>query len=344
MKEYSRVVNIFIGLFWQNNFKQGDLKKEITNIPVTWLTARMRQCAAREALAMCNSNNQLRKKNKTELEVEELLGDSTVFNEKVKPIHHVKRMILSSQIVSIEKSKNSFDYWVVLSSIGDNLKISVPVKKHQHFNKFSDWEISNSIVITDKFIQFSFEKETGPKKTEGALLGVDVGINHLLATSDDTLYGSEAKQLISKIKQKKQGSKACKRAKRTLSNYLHKVVKDCLDWANIRLVVVEKLKNLKLGKKNRSKEFRKLLGHWRYRELLDIIQMRAEENRVSFRSVSPYKTSQKCPVCSHTEKKNRNGTEFKCLKCGFSKQADLVGSFNILNRFLTGPYSAGFKA
>lgn len=345
LEEYSRIVNIFIDLFWQNDFKFNDLVKEIYSIPDTWLSAAIRQDAAREALSMCKTANQFRKKSQIELEVEELLKDTTVFNERVKPAHKANRMILSSKIVSIQKGRNSFDFWVVLTSIGNKIKISIPIKKHRHFNKFFEngWKLANSIIIKRDCIQFSFEKETGPKKIEGKCIGVDVGINHLLATSEGELYGSETKILLNKIKQKKQGSRAQKRAKQTLSNHLHRVVKNCLDWRNLRLVVVEKLKGLKLGKRNRTKEFRKLLSHWNYGELLNVIQLRCEENRVSFRTVSPYKTSQRCPMCNHTEKKNRNKEEFKCLKCGYSNQADLVGSLNILQRFLTGSCSAGFQ-
>ena len=160
------------------------------------------------------------------------------------------------------------------------------------------------------------------------------------------LIGSEVKSLINTIKRKKQNSKAYTRAKKTLSYYLHKTVKDCLPWSDMSLVVVERLKDIKKGKKpNRNKSFRKTLSNWNYRELLDIIQMRSEENRVSFRSVDPYKTSQQCPVpvCSHTERDNRSGEKFKCLRCGYSNQADLVGSLNILDRFLSGRYGAAFQ-
>ena len=79
---------------------------------------------------------------------------------------------------------------------------------------------------------------------------------------------------------------------------------------------------------------------------LKVIQRRAEENRVRFRTVNPAKTSQTCPVpiCSHTQRENRVGKVFQCLRCGYSDDADYVGSLNILTRFLTGQYGAGFKA
>lgn len=332
MDEYSRVVNSFIDLFWEESFERKDLTKEITNIPDSWLSARMRQCAAREALGMVDGAH-----NKAE-EVEE---------EPVKPTHTGKKMILSAQVVTIEKGRNSFDLWLVLHSVGNEIKIYIPLKKHYHMNLFQDWKRSSSVVIHRNYVQFSFEKETGKKRTEGHLIGIDVGINHLLATSVGQLIGYGIKKLIAIIKRRKQGSKGYKRAKKTLSYYLHKIVKDFFrDQEDLRLVVVEKLKDLKKGKqKNRGKEFRKTLSNWNYRELLNTIQMRCEENRVSFRSVNPYKTSQQCPVltCSHTERENRSGEKFKCLRCGYSNQADLVGSLNILDRFLSGQYGAAFQ-
>jgi IS605 OrfB family transposase len=343
MEEYSSVVNFFIDIFWQNSFKKKDLTKEIYNLPCTWLSARMKQCAAREALSMCQSNDQYRNKSILEMEVEQLLDDNTAFNEKIKPHHHARRMILSSQIVSVEPGKNTFDIWVILSSIGKKINLSIPIKKHRHFNQFSGWKLSSSIVITRKYIQFSFEKEVEPKKESGVVIGMDVGINHLIATSEKEFIGNDIKTFIGVIKRKKQGSKAYIRAKKTLKYHMNKVVKDYFGKTDLRLIVVEKLDNLKRSASGRSKEFRKTLSNWNYRELLEIIQKHTENNRVSFRSVNPYKTSQMCPECNHTQRENRNGENFKCLKCGFSEQADYVGSLNIRDRFLTGRYGACFQ-
>ncbi|MEW6381971.1 MAG: transposase [bacterium] len=329
MDEYSRLVNIFIVMFWDKDFKISGLTKEITNLAASWLSARMRQCAAREALGMVNG---ARKKAIARGE------------DPIRPVHSGRKMTLSAQIVAIEKGRNSFDLWLVLSSVGNSIKLHIPLKRHRHFNWFREWKISNTVIIHRDYVQFSFEKETGPKKTEGKSIGVDVGINHLLATSDKELIGSEVKPLIDSIKRKKQNSRAYIRAKKTLSYYLHKIVKDSLPWKSLKLVVVEKLQDLKKGKQpKRGKAFRKTLSNWNYRELLNILQMRCEENRVFFRSVNPCKTSRTCPACSHTERGNRVGENFKCLRCGYSEQADIVGSLNILTRFTTGRYGAGFQ-
>ena len=332
MDEYSCLVNLFIEMFWGNEFAKKDLTKDITNIPHSWLTARMRQCAAREALGMVDG---------------EKTSAQEMDRESVKPHHSGRKMILSAQVVKIENSQsNQFNYWLVLTSIGHKIKINMPIKSHRQMNPFYNWKRSTTVTILREYVQFSFEKETDKKLTTGKNVGIDVGINHLLATSDPELIGSEVKQQINKIKAKKQGSKKYKTAKKALSYYLHKMVKDYFSQhKNLRLVVVEKLKHLKRGKsKNRGKAFRKTLSNWNYRELLNIIEMRCEENRVSFRSVNPYKTSQTCPTCTHVERENRSGEKFLCLRCGYEEHADLVGAQNILERFLSGQYGAAFKA
>lgn len=330
MDEYRRVTNIFIDLFWLKSYERKDLTKEITNAPESWLSARMRQCAAREALGMVEGAKQ---------------ATLAKAKDPVKPVHTGRKMTLSAQCAKIEDDVNSFDLWLTLHSVGKGLKINIPLKKHHHMNRFATWKRSSTVVIHRAYVQFSFELETGPKVSQGDLIGLDVGINHLIATSTGHLLGSEVKDLIAIINRKQQGSKAYKRAKKTLSYYLHKQVKDFFHANSaLRLVVVERLMDLKQGKpSHRSKAFRKTLSNWNYRELLKIIELRAQENRVSFRSVTPYKTSQQCPDCAHTERGNRSSEKFRCLRCGYSDQADIVGSRNILDRFTSGRYGAAFQ-
>ncbi len=330
MDEYSRVANMFIENFWQQSYECKDLTKGVTSIPVSWLSSRIRQCAAREALGMVNSAK------------ESALAKGII---PIKPIHTGQKMVLSSQCIKIVDDVNTFDLWITLYSVGQGIKINIPLKKHRHMNMFAEWKRSSTVIIHREYVQFSFELEVELKAIEGSLLGLDIGINYLITTSKGQFIGSDVKDLINTIKRKQQGSKAYTRAKKTLSYYLHKQVKDFF-LANpaLRLVVVERLKGLKQGKQSqRSKAFRKTLSNWNYRELLDIIEMRTQENSVSFRFVNPYKTSQQCPNCSHTERGNRYGEKFCCLRCGYSDHADFVGAQNILNRFISGRYGAAFK-
>lgn len=67
-------------------------------------------CAAREALGMVDSA----KKSAKECE-----------KTAVKPQHSGKKMMLSAQIVRVEQGRNSFDYWLILTSVGEGIKLSI---------------------------------------------------------------------------------------------------------------------------------------------------------------------------------------------------------------------------
>ena len=50
-------------------------------------------------------------------------------------------------------------------------------------------------------------------------------------------------------------------------------------------------------------------------------------------AVSPQNTSRTCPCCGYTAKENRQTqADFKCVECGYTENADLVGALNILER------------
>jgi len=63
LKEYGKVVNIFIDYFWDKEVKKTELLKPIVDIPETWLTARLRKVAAREALDMISAAKERYKDN-----------------------------------------------------------------------------------------------------------------------------------------------------------------------------------------------------------------------------------------------------------------------------------------
>jgi len=112
------------------------------------------------------------------------------------------------------------------------------------------------------------------------------------------------------------------------------------------LIVVEQLKNMghkTKAKRLLAKNMRRSIGIWNWKYWLKRLQEHTELNRVWFRSVSPYYTSQTCPKCNHTDRGNRNGEMFKCLSCGYTNNADINASINILNRFLTGQYGVRYK-
>jgi len=173
------------------------------------------------------------------------------------------------------------------------------------------------------------------------LVGFDFGLKRLGTLSNGDVIGKNINKLLLELNIKKRCSKAYYRKKEEIREYINKEIKD-INFNDKQLIVVEKLKNMKYKMKERgrlSKSIRSVFYNLSYRQVLQRIQMLCEENRVSFRSISPFWTSCECLSCGHIEKKNRLSQEsFVCLKCGHSDNADSNASKVILKRFITGKY------
>jgi IS605 OrfB family transposase len=337
LAEYGRVCNIFIEYFWSTGTpSKAKLLKDVVDIPHdTWLSARLRKVAAREAIDMIIAVKERWKKKPKNISI---------------PVYRGTRMYVSSTIADLKESSEAkeFDAWLHLASIGEKVNMDLPIKFHKHFNKLaSKGHHLNSYIITDSYVQFAFEIETGDKKHGKQSIGIDTGINALASTSTGHQFGLDIKGIIERIKRCEHGSVGQKTARRTLKQRMDEVAKEILQYfKEVDCVIVENLKNLgyktKL-KRRLSKNIRRSIGTWAYRYWLRRLQMLCDMNRVHFHEVPPQYTSQTCPCCGHIDRGNRNGTVFLCLRCGFAGNADVVGGRNILSRFLTGPYGAGYK-
>jgi len=333
LNEYSKVVNIFINYFWLNPDKasKGELLKPVVDIPETWLSARLRKVAAREAIDMINAAK-VRWKDKA-----------------VIPVHKGNRMYVSCTIADLVSSKDTseFDAWLHIASVGNKMIMDLPIKYHKHFNKYNLLgKRLNSYIITDKYVQFSFEIVTLPKKDGKHCIGVDTGINALASLNNGNQYGKDIKNCIERVKRCKQKSKGWYVAKRALKQRIDETAKEIIQIENPDLIVVEKLKNM--GKKSKAKRLlaksiRRSIGTWNWKYWLNRLEAQCELNRISFRTVAPYYTSTTCPVCGQSDRGNRNGEVFLCLNCGHTDNADVNAGKNVLNRFLTGQYGVCYK-
>jgi len=336
LSEYGRVCNIFIDHFWDKGCPaKTQLLKEIVDIPKdTWLTARLRKVAAREAIDMI-------------IAVRERWKDKPW--KISKPVHQGKRMYVSSTIAELQdKDTTEFDAWLHLQSIGNDIILNLPIKYHKHLNKIAaQGKRLNSYIITDKNVQLAFEIEKKPLEKGSVAIGIDTGINALASVNTGHQFGLNIKTIIERIKRCEHGSNGQKTARRALKQRMDEVAKEILaHFKDVDCVVVEALKNLNYKtklKRRLSKNMRRSIGTWAYRYWLRRLEMACEMNRVHFKTVAPAYTSQTCPSCGHIDRGNRNGTVFKCLGCGHTGNADVVGSLNIVWRFLTGPYGAGYE-
>lgn len=337
LTEYGRVANHFIDKFWTRKWSKTELTKE--NIVFdTWLSARLRKVAAREAIDMVAATRE---------------RDGRWAH---KPVHKGKRMHVSSTIASMSPSKDAreFDAWLHLSSMGRGIVMDLPVRFHRHYHTFANDPAAHrleSYIVTEDTVQLAFEADVGSPRREGPEFGVDTGINTLAALSDGTRLGTDIKPMVERIKRCRPGSKGQKRARRALHQRIAEVAKEVTSL-NPRLLVAEDLIFLSHGRTTHrrvSKNMRRSLGAWAYRDWLDRLRQACEANRVRFEQVPPAYTSQRCHVCGHTERGNRKGEVFCCRKCGYAGNADVNAAKNLLIRFWgreshpTRAYGPGFQ-
>jgi len=329
LEEYGRVCNFFIAKWWDNPPDKNKIRKIDIEDCETWFTTRLMRAAAFEALAMI-----LAIQNK----------DGKIGN---MPMHNGKSMRVSDSAIFQVSKSSSFDAWLHLHSLGNKLVFDLPIKGHQQFNKwFAKGRMMNSFLITEKYVKFSFEIETGPKKTEGRDIGIDTGIKSLATTSDGQKHGTNIESIINRINNCQHGSKHQRKLRQYLKDEMARIAKSITSEIDLKLIVVEGLKNMNHNtKKQRSlgKAMRKRLGTWVYRYWLTRIHEGCENNRVSFRSVSPYYTSQTCSRCGHVERVNRDKEKFRCRHCDYTDDADINAAVNILNRFTTGAFGPGAR-
>ena len=243
-------------------------------------------------------------------------------------------MILDNRFIELRKSDNSFDYWIKVSTLDKGHPMSVPIKSYDHANKyFRRWSLVNGgRLLRDQrgnwFVQLVFQRKKQAKKVKEAK-GLDIGYRKLIVDSDGKVYGVGIKALTEKAVRKQQGSRASKRVREEIQNYVGRTVNQAVDGrANI---AIEDLKRLKDGKNGRwSKRVNRRFNWWYYALTLKRIKDRCEVAGVQCHCVPPKYTSQTCPECGYTERANRQNERFKCLRCGFSSDADHVGAMNIL--------------
>jgi len=230
---------------------------------------------------------------------------------------------------------------ISISSVEGRLKLSF--NKNPQIQKYVDWSpVAATLIFRDNklYLNVVVEKETPTVNAEKyAVLGIDRGINNILACSNNQLFNSHhlkavkgRYQYLRKVLQSK-GTKSAKRKlkkisrkeKRFVSDVNHRLSK-AVAQSEYKIFALEKLQKMK---QNKGKKFNKKLGNWSFRQFEDFLRYKAEVLGKVVLGVNPKYTSQTCSTCGHCEKTNRKLSKFKCKKCKFELNADLNAARNI---------------
>ncbi len=309
--ESRKVINFYIDEIW----KQKDFSSRFITFKIdTWLSARMQQNLGKQALQIVKSQRKKKKRH--------------------KPVFKKDSIDFDQRFVDIQFDNNSFDIWFKLSSIGNKIILKLPGKIHKHFNKFNSWKLKKSVKLRKfgkkYFIDMFFEKDAPEIKSEGRVVGLDIGYKKLIVTSDNKKYDAGLEEVYEKISRKKQGSKSFKRSLRERDNKINESINK-MPFQDIKLLIAENLKNVKHKSKGKIfKKFNNKLQRWSYTKVLNMLSLRCEELGILFKKVNPAYTSQKCSSCGFTHKNNRQGEKFLCVNCKNTLDADYNASLNIL--------------
>jgi IS605 OrfB family transposase len=367
--EYARVVNAFIRLYWGANSYPRKVNAEVYKQVDSWMLGKARKCAASQAIKILRSVTR-KDRQKIYQKYKEVYGkakelnrnvfgilssrwadwsSNRIFNNRINmPIFQGRAIELNSDLVSIQEAKKSseFDLWIRLGSIfGNKHSLILPTKHHKHSRYFekTGWTQKKSICLRRDeshkyYVDIFWEKKSENITKKGRAVGVDVGINKLITTSDKKELGVNFRTKLDKLNRRKQNSRNWNQTRKEIKDYIGYVTNK-FPW-NFDVVVMENILNITHQTRGRvGKETRKLLGHWNIELLYRRMADKAEQHRVFLAFVNPAYSSQTCSFCGEIDKKSRNGEIFKCTSCGHICDADYNASVNILQRFLNGSFA-----
>lgn len=199
-------------------------------------------------------------------------------------------------------------------------------------------------------IPVTFEVSDCPDASVNYVVGVDRGINFVVATYDNdgkstfvngrpikqkrAQYAATRKQL-----QKRQTPSSRRRLKRIGSreNRWMQDVNHCVSKALVKnnpehtLFVLEDLTGIRSATERVRTKDRYVSVSWAFFDLGQKLKYKAARAGSKVIEVDPAYTSQRCPKCGHIEKSNRNKRLhlFRCKKCGYTSNDDRIGGMNL---------------
>ena len=226
-------------------------------------------------------------------------------------------------------------------------------------------EIAKSILVSKEGIEVRFKFKPLARKAEfkNKIVGIDQGQRKLFSAVSSAItaidvdsnkhdndnhryrylaetdlkeqltygysYTHSYNEVCDKIARRQKGSKGFKRAQEHRKNLINQAVNLLSEIFgfedDVTEVRLEKLRRLGDGKKKSRK-----LQSFNYADLRHKLERKCIETNVKLTETSNAYRSQRCSLCGFVHKKNRlnGGEEFKCIKCGYSTDADYNSAKN----------------
>lgn len=227
-------------------------------------------------------------------------------------------------------------------------RIEVPILFDKHSETFKGLKTCSADLVRRPkgwFLHVVVEKEVPDVQATGKVVGVDRGVKRPAVTSDGQFLGNsgwravEERLLALRRRLQGKGTRSARRHLGRLNDRLARFRRDCDHVLSKRLVqsvstgdtlVFEDLTGIRDNAKTRGRANRGRLHSWSFARLGAFVSYKAALRGVGIAHVDPRDTSRRCPKCGLIDKKNRRTqSTFRCVRCGYERNADLVASWNI---------------
>ena len=202
------------------------------------------------------------------------------------------------------------------------------------------------------YASFTVECDTVALPSTGNRVGVDVGLNSFITTSDGEqivapkffrVSEKKLKAAQQRLSRRKKGGNRRHEARRLVAKRHEKIANQRLDFchktahalvqANDHIVV----ENLNIQNMLKNRHLSKSIADVSWGIFLSVLKSKAESAGRVYEEVNPRGTSQRCSVCGEVVKKSLAVRVHKCPSCGLSLDRDVNAALNIFQLARTGP-------
>lgn len=254
----------------------------------------------------------------------------------------------------------TFQFWpdkevASLSTLDGRIKVRLVLSDYHRRYFDGTWTFAKTAIVLCRgnkwYLHLIAEKEV-PEAEGAGCLGVDAGIKRIAATSSGKVFrGGKISQIRRRrFKQRRSLSAGHRRSrgKRRLLKRLAGRERRAVEWllwnvaneivreavrTGCSVIAVEDLKHIRSRIRVAKKQ--RLIQHgWPFASLFAKVRHVASRHGIRVEEVDAANTSRTCR-CGHVAKANRvSQSLFRCELCSYQHNADLLGAFNIRERYV----------
>lgn len=245
-------------------------------------------------------------------------------------------------------------FWLRVSTLTRGRKIELPVMAHAYAERRGGRRATTFALVPhgeDWFVgvtQYLAPTPWPEHRTE--VLGIDLGLNNLLSTSEGDVRGigflDQLRRYDEQLMELQQGLQGagirrlgdCRRYRSFvaklqgwLKTTIQRELNALLELRRPKKVVIEDL--LFAGQPGTlSRRMNRLLRRFGQRHFSQTLTERQAEFGFELETVDPAYTSQACHRCEFVHRDNRRSNSFKCQACGHLAHADVNAAKNLVRR------------